>query len=178
MDISVYGYHGTSRVRAKSIIENGFRLSDRGYDWLGPGVYFWQDAPQRALEWAMKYHPDDPVVIRSSILFEEGKTMDLLDTRWFPSLSERYADYVASFLESELRIPEQDPNQSKKHYLDHSFLDYISLIINRCSPGRISVIRAAFTEGNPIYLNSAIHDLSHVQISVRDRKYIQNSVIL
>ena len=26
--------------------------SNEDYDWLGPGIYFWEDDPKRALEWA------------------------------------------------------------------------------------------------------------------------------
>jgi hypothetical protein len=177
MNFSVYGYHGTSRSSAKSILENGFNLSNKGGDWLGPGVYFWQDAPQRALDWARKFHPEDPVVIRSSISFEEDKTMDLLDTRWFSFLGDRYQGFVNKCLESSISLPKQNPNKSKRHELDHAFLDYISLVLNTLEPGRISVIRAAFTEGRPIFPDSAIFDLSHVQIAVKDSNYIKDSII-
>jgi hypothetical protein len=45
--IEVYGYHGTSQAQAASILTNGFQASDNDYDWLGTGVYFFQDAPIR-----------------------------------------------------------------------------------------------------------------------------------
>jgi hypothetical protein len=50
--IQVLGYHGTSRENAIRILNNGFRVSSNDYDWLGEGVYFFQDAPMRALQWA------------------------------------------------------------------------------------------------------------------------------
>jgi hypothetical protein len=180
MVFSVYGYHGTSRENAESIIKNGFRSSNSGGDWLGPGAYFWQDAPKRALDWAKKLHPENPVVIRSSIIFDRSKTMDLLDTKWFSFLGARYKDFVIDCLESNISLPTQDKDLTKSnlHRLDHNFLNYIALTMNREKPGRVSVIRAAFTEGNPIFDNSAIYDLSHVQIVVKDNKYIIDSLII
>jgi hypothetical protein len=176
MAFSVYGYHGTSRENAESILRNGFRSSNSGGDWLGAGVYFWQDAPKRALEWAKEKHPESPVVvIRSSIRFEEGKTMDLLDTDWFPTLIKAYDEFLLQFNRS---VPTQDIKKSHIHALDHEFLNYISDVINKEKPGKIAVIRAAFTGGKPIFNSSAIHNLSHVQIAVKDNIYIKDSLII
>jgi hypothetical protein len=178
MAFSVYGYHGTSRKNAESILRNGFRSSNSGGDWLGPGAYFWQDAPQRAFKWARKHHPENPVVIRSSIIFEEGKDMDLLDTFWFPILVKQHKAFLIKFLESDIPTQDKDITKSNLHKLDHEFLNYISCAINEEKPGRVAVIRAAFTEGKPIFDSSAIYDLSHVQIAVKDNKYIKDSLII
>ena len=50
--IEIYGYHGTSKTKAMNIQSNGFVASDNDYDWLGTGIYFFQDAPIRAKQWA------------------------------------------------------------------------------------------------------------------------------
>jgi hypothetical protein len=178
MAFSVYGYHGTSHKNAESILRNGFRSSNSGGDWLGPGVYFWQDAPERAQSWAKKHHPENPVVIRSSIIFEESKNMDLLDTFWFPILVKQHKAFLSSFLELDIPIQDKDITKSNLHKLDHEFLNYISCAINEEKPGRVAVIRAAFTEGEPIFDSSAIYDLSHVQIAVKDNIYIEDSLII
>jgi hypothetical protein len=65
--IQVFGYHGTSREKANTILSEGFRVSDNDYDWLGEGVYFFQDAPYRAMQWATQQHPQHPAVIRATI---------------------------------------------------------------------------------------------------------------
>ncbi|MGB5637309.1 MAG: hypothetical protein WBM44_25005 [Waterburya sp.] len=56
--LEVYGYHGTSLSAAQKIIEQGFNFSINDYDWLGTGVYFFQDAPLRASSWASFRYPD------------------------------------------------------------------------------------------------------------------------
>ena len=48
------GYHGTSNIGARTMCygKPHFQFSTNTYDWLGSGVYFFQDAPHRAWDWA------------------------------------------------------------------------------------------------------------------------------
>jgi hypothetical protein len=50
----VLGYHGCEYgVATKAIAgETSILQSKRDFDWLGPGAYFWESDPQRAMEWA------------------------------------------------------------------------------------------------------------------------------
>jgi hypothetical protein len=49
-------YHGTTVELAKRIFDQRkFKVSRNTYDWLGPGVYFYQDSPLKALAWAQRY---------------------------------------------------------------------------------------------------------------------------
>ena len=41
--------------------------SDNDYDWLGNGIYFWEEAPARAYEWAKWKFEDDAAVIGAKI---------------------------------------------------------------------------------------------------------------
>ena len=68
--LRVYGYHGTNTEIAAVIIQRGFNISSNDYDWLGTGVYFFQDAPLRAWQWANQRYPENPAVIRSLIRLE------------------------------------------------------------------------------------------------------------
>lgn len=48
---TVVGYHGCSMEAAEQILaQQRFLPSQRAYDWLDEGVYFWEYAPYRALE--------------------------------------------------------------------------------------------------------------------------------
>ena len=48
----VLGYHGCDREVGERILGGGGHLqpSENDYDWLGSGIYFWEDNPRRALE--------------------------------------------------------------------------------------------------------------------------------
>jgi hypothetical protein len=77
--IEVYGYHGTSQTKAASILKNGFLASDNDYNWLGTGIYFFQDAPMRAKQWAIEQHPQEPAVICARIQLDN--CIDLFDVK-------------------------------------------------------------------------------------------------
>ena len=51
---TVVGYHGTGLMAALRIVNRieDFRWSQRDYDWLGRGIYFWEYAPKQALTFA------------------------------------------------------------------------------------------------------------------------------
>lgn len=48
----VIGFHGCDR----SVVENVISTND--YDWLGSGIYFWENNEERAWQWAVTtQHP-------------------------------------------------------------------------------------------------------------------------
>ena len=78
----VLGYHGCSRDTGLRAIESGLALeqSKKDYDWLGPGVYFWEGDPHRAMEWAeekvrQKIYRDAFVI---GAVIDLGNCLDLL----------------------------------------------------------------------------------------------------
>ncbi|MDE6753211.1 MAG: hypothetical protein K2J82_01210 [Muribaculaceae bacterium] len=48
------GFHGCEEHIARDVILNRAELvaSNNSYDWLGSGIYFWENDPVRALEFA------------------------------------------------------------------------------------------------------------------------------
>lgn len=50
----VLGYHGCDEKIGRKILSGKASLapSEKDFDWLGPGIYFWESDPRRALEWA------------------------------------------------------------------------------------------------------------------------------
>ena len=50
----VLGYHGCDLATAQRIIAGQEQQipSTNDYDWLGSGLYFWEDSYSRALRWA------------------------------------------------------------------------------------------------------------------------------
>jgi hypothetical protein len=168
----VYGYHGTSVDAATAILRDGFRMSRNEYDWLGDGVYFFQDAPERAWEWATTHHGSVSAVICALIRLEDG--MDLLDVGWNQALAGAYSAFTAQLKRVNQPLPIQKPGV---HRLDRSVINYA--VGNMAEDGiKIRVVRAAFSEGAPVFPGSAIFNRSHVQIAVRDTALIENSWLL
>jgi hypothetical protein len=168
--LEIYGYHGTSQTKAQSILANGFRMSDNNYDWLGTGIYFFQDAPLRANQWATLQYPSEPVVICACLRLEN--CIDLFDVGWQPILKAVYNDFVDEYQSDGQPLPAQNPENSKAHRLDCAFLNYTVELL--ASLGQmVESIRASFMEGDRLFHDSAIFDLAHVQIAIKNPKLIQ-----
>jgi hypothetical protein len=169
--IEILGYHGTSQARAAAILSTGFRASDNDYDWLGTGIYFFQDAPLRARQWATQQHPQDPAVICSRIQLDN--CIDLFDIGWQPLLKNVYNSFVEQYRDTEQPLPKQNPERSKAHRLDCAFFNFAIELISQEQP--IDSIRAAFIEGERLFPSSAIFDLAHIQIAIRNPNLIIES---
>jgi hypothetical protein len=76
-DITVYGFHGCNREIKQKLLTKDIRFesSANKYDWLGSGVYFWENDFLRARNWAIQSHGDDAAVIGAKIRL--GKCFDL-----------------------------------------------------------------------------------------------------
>lgn len=182
--IWVNGYHGTSRRRAENILAAGFRPSNNGYDWLGTGVYFWQDAPNHALHWAKQNHPTEPAVIKSRLRID-NTCLDLLDMSTIENSNfwlDSYNELTEVYRRREQNLPTQNPAIPGKRRLDCAFFDYLietfaQKSIRYTVSETIGSVRCAFVEGNPIFPGSAMYDRTHVQISIFNLDLIESSFI-
>ncbi len=148
-------------------------MSRNEYDWLGDGVYFFQDAPNRAREWATRRHGSDGVVIRSVILIDD--CMDLLDIQWNDLLDEAYTSLVAVSVRFGAALPRQTPGA---HRLDRAVVNYAVRFAADRRSMVVRAVRGVFGEGAPVFPGSAILNRAHVQIAVRDTSLIEWSEIL
>ena len=77
----VLGYHGCSREIGESVLAGDLQLkkSENTYDWLGPGVYFWEGSPHRAMQFAVDVAERMPHLSRGRIAepFVIGAVIDL-----------------------------------------------------------------------------------------------------
>jgi len=168
----VFGYHGTSLAAAQSIQANGFELSRQPYDWLGDGVYFFQDAPNRAWNWAIQRFPESPAVVVSQIRLEN--CVDLLDVDWVDALNIIHNNLRQRFLQEGRKLPKQ---KAGAHNLDREVFNLLVQVAARQGT-LLKVIRGVFQEGVPVYPESALFNLSHVQIAVRDTLLIEKTWII
>jgi hypothetical protein len=86
----IIGFHSCDREVGLRIIggKDQLRPSDNPWDWLGPGAYFWEDNPYRALDYAIKCATNkqkfsgriiNPFVIGAVI--ELGNCLNLIEHR-------------------------------------------------------------------------------------------------
>lgn len=179
----VRAYHGTTDEAAEQIRSEGkFRQSEKKWDWLGFGAYFFQDAPHRALEWAKKYsvphYGGKPSVVAVQIDLEG--CLDLLDVRAPDFLVEydkifRRGAHSEVFQEA-LKIIDGKIISERKiaglNVRDCLFLNSACRYLRRRMSLKVSSVRAVFIEGEAITKTSHLFTRNHVQISVRDLKRI------
>ena len=126
-------------------MKTGFEMSRNPYDWLGDGVYFFQDAPQRAWEWASERHGNAAATIGATIHLVD--CIDLLDVGWDSVMSDSYNSYLRSRRDSGRALPEQTGGA---HRLDREVLNYTIGVLSEHGVN-IACVRAAFSEGRPVY---------------------------
>ena len=172
----VYGFHGTDREVGTRILnrKNEFRPSENKYDWLGPGVYFWENNLERARQYAI----EDSVRTQSTIktpfvlgaIIELGECLDMLDQEWNDSLRnayQRYEEVMEGKGETLPRNTNIGPSDTeyKARELDNAVIRYAcSLAKQRGRP--FDSVRSAFFEGEPLYKGSAFRSENHIQLAI------------
>ena len=72
----VLGYHGCDRhVGERLLAGEPFKASQNDYDWLGPGIYFWEANPLRGLAFAQESSRRSRAAIHTP--FVVGAVIDL-----------------------------------------------------------------------------------------------------
>ena len=170
--LPVKGFHGTSKQAANLIIQSGFRVSQNPYDWLGDGVYFFQDGLQHARGWAHEHHGRNAAVIGAEILLDD--CIDLLDMRWTRMMPIVYDQFLRNAKSLGLILPTQTTGA---HRLDREVINYAVGVLQEQGIA-IRSVRASFWEGRPIYPDSAFYELGHIQIAVRDVNFCIRQVWL
>lgn len=134
----VFGFHGLDEEVGIDVINNRRQLQDstNAYDWLGHGVYFWENNYERAKQYAeqAKRRKDSsinkPFVIGAII--DLGECLDLLDQKWLDFLPIAYEDLKGS-LSAQAYSDFQTINQDDfdDHFSDAQKLGEFHSIIRR-----------------------------------------------
>jgi len=164
----VLGYHGTSRATAEAVIHshgrNHLKHSRNDYDWLGQGIYFWENSQRRAEQWAWEHYADqEPVVIGAVI--QLGTCFDLLDQHFIDIATAAAKGLVIACEERGEVIPEN--SNRGRHDFDCALIEHVRHHKDKDHfGGPYDSARAAFMEGEPILGRSAFCQQTHVQIAV------------
>ena len=176
LPLTVYAFHGCDAEIAERVFagETDLAQSTNKYDWLGSGVYFWENAPARALKWAQdaqRRHPERirrPAVVGAIVNL--GHCLNLMDKESNLVLFETY-NQIQSVVSTELsngRSVNIPSNHGKCHDLDALVINISHEIATKVKGRAFDTVRAAFIEGNPVFPGSSIMSDTHIQICVRD----------
>ncbi len=163
------GFHGCDASVGRDVISGQKKLagSTNSYDWLGHGVYFWENSPTRAWEFACEQKKrgriKEPFVIGA--VLDLGYCFNLHDSQYHKLLAVAYEYYASA-------IQEIAENKGGKNillrYLDCAVFESLHEMIASEGQDPFDSVRCAFEEGSPSFPNSAIQDKTHIQICIRN----------
>lgn len=181
----ILGYHGCDRKLGEAVLcgDEDLELSTNNYDWLGPGIYFWEKNPHRAYEFIcekkkreQKHHEIDPFVIGAVFTLE-----NCLDTMNSESLNFLRSGFellqrLSNKYKQELPKNSTDKNSLRRN-LDCAVINTLHYSINQLNNSDekdgsekefrpIDSVRGLFFEGDDLYENSGFRDKTHVQIAI------------
>lgn len=185
----VLGYHGCQEETAHKAVTQGAKIiqSNKDYDWLGPGAYFWENDPVRALEWATLKRAGtqgkDPAVIGAVI--DLGNCLDLTSRQDLELVKNAYESFKKLSDESDFDLPvNESPSNGKNkdrplRYLDCAVIKHLHEVIEaeKGVGNSFDTVRGLFPEGDHLFPGSGFRSHNHIQIAVRNPDCIKGFFI-
>lgn len=174
----VIAYHGCDATTATKVLSERITLSpsEKDYDWLGKGIYFWEHGPQRALEWAQQRQREGkikkPAVVGA--LLHLGNCFDLLDVRYTEALQRSWPLFIQAKEASREKIPSnQDlknhpPQDKLLRFRDCAVINWTISEFEKTTNAPFDSVRGVFQEDDPVFEDSGIRLKSHIQIAIRN----------
>lgn len=179
----VLAFHGCDISVFDSIVRQGERMhvSTNEYDWLGNGMYFWEQDLERAWKWAedaarkANGSVKTPAVIGAVI--DRGYCLNFLDNRTPKILTQQYEMFK---LKMELRNKQMPVNKDIRNdtdkllrYLDCAVIEDLHDERAQKNMRPFDTVRGLFQEGKPLYETSGFYEKTHIQICVRNPNCIK-----
>lgn len=183
----VLGFHGCDESLGEEILAGRKHLtaSTNSHDWLGHGIYFWENSPARALEWAkfIQAHPNwfgsrisKPFAIGAII--DLGLCLDLTEASSLAGVRSAYEQMKFVFDALDIPLPENERGGSRdedlvKRHFDCAVINYLHSLRASYDLRPYDSVRGAFLEGQPLYPGARIMEKIHIQICVRQTAQIR-----
>jgi hypothetical protein len=160
-----------------------FLPSVEDYDWLGSGIYFWENDILRAYQWATesRLNFDHPSVVGAVI--ELGNCLDLTTQSGISAVKLAYDKFIITSNSDGVPIPAnldlaRNPSGDKiLRRLDCAVMNYLYEIAEteQESDPQIqpyATVRAMFPEGSELYPGAGFREKTHIQVCVRESEQI------
>jgi len=173
----VVGFHGCDiSIRDKVVMEQlAMKMSENDYDWLGHGIYFWENNEERAFQFAceqvIRNKISEPAVLGAFI--DLGNCLDLLDSKYLNLL--KNIGYPAAnlfFENSGLPMPQNEPIGNSGDLLlrklDCAVIESLHIFFEEKGLSSFDSVRGVFWEGDDLYPGAGMKEKNHIQICIRN----------
>lgn len=175
----ITGYHSCDKDVGLKVLNGKLDLlpSSNDWDWLGGGIYFWEQDPKRALDYAIevaegrqfnKEKIKIPFVLGATI--ELGNCLNLVESLSLLILEEAHKGLVKIYKELEKQLPINKDNNRK---LDCAVLRYVHQSQKENSLPAYDTVRSAFDEGEKVYEGASFTSRHHLQVCVINSNLIK-----
>lgn len=179
----VLGFHACDREVGEAILAGtkGFKPSENDYDWLGHGMYFWENSLHRAQAYGNELKNNrkkliDPMVIGAVIHL--GYCFDLIESHSLSVLKKHYSIMENAFSASNITMPVNekvsvDDTDMVFRKLDCAVIQYMHSEIKSNNDRAFDSVRGAFWEGKDLYPGAGFKEKNHIQICIRNPNCIK-----
>lgn len=190
----IIGFHGCDESTQQALLTNPdmIRQSAKPYDWLGHGIYFWENNYDRALQWAKEKEKRKEItkaaVIGATLSLD--KCLDLTDSgsinlliSYFEVMQKQYQ--TMGWIMPENKDAANDKNKGLLireldcaviEFMHDSLKDEVAEDIKKngfSELNQLDSVRGLFAEGGPAFSGAGIQKKNHLQICIRNKNCIK-----
>jgi hypothetical protein len=166
---------------------NGIIFSRQPYDWLGHGMYFWENNYTRAFQWAEDKMKRGAIKIPAVIgaVLHLGYCCDFLDAKYIQMLKNSYKTMAEAYKTAGVKMPQNKDLPHDRHKdkilreLDCAVIEsmHVQYWAQEQSEMKekgftenkgFDSTRGVFTEGGPAFEGAGLFEKSHIQICIRN----------
>jgi hypothetical protein len=175
----VLGFHGCEADTADKLLSGQIKHltpSANAYDWLGSGVYFWENDPLRAWEFAQERHTQiapgahghikRPFVIGAVI--DLGLCLNLTDRRALDEVRRAYEMLHRVSVTSGRPLPANKGQDFGARLRDRAVVEAVHETRQDNALAPYDTVRSPFPEGGKLYDGAGFQAKNHIQIAVRN----------
>lgn len=170
----VIGFHSCDREVGLRILngEDDLRPSVNSWDWLGPGIYFWEQNPTRALQYAeecaggrQRFAGKIHVPFVLGAIIELGHCLNLVEPNSIDVVRKAHGELMTMLGSTGRILP---INQDSNRVLDCAVFKYLHKANVDNLRQAYDTIRSPFHEGGELYKGANFSKRLHMEVCVRN----------
>lgn len=172
----VIGFHGCDLSLARKVVtgEEDLLASTNDYDWLGNGIYFWENNEARALQWAQELAKRSSSSVKTPAIIgaviDLGYCLDLTDSQCLEELKIGYETLVTLSKEAGIPMPKNanlgTSTDLLLRKLDCAVIETMHKLNKAANKRAYDSVKGVFWEGERLYPNAGFAEKNHIQICV------------
>ena len=170
----VLGFHGCDKAVGEAILtgaEPHLKPSEKAYDWLGNGIYFWEGNPARALLWAEHRQAEGKIAAPFVLgaIIDLRRCLDLFDHAGLREVKTAHSELKRLFRLTGKQLPTNVGNTPDKagRKLDCMVMNFLHKYRAAREEPEYNSIRGPFLEGKRLYPHAGFRSENHIQLCVR-----------